>query len=127
MCDWVNRAIVSSTSTNFGRYPPARSAASVRSRLSKALPHPPSWERTASSSHRPLWVKRTVRLPVVLGVPPAPDHLLAGPRVEDRLGGRLEGALHAQRLVVGHVPGPRRLRRRSRIQARATSSAVPAP
>ena len=34
------------------------------------------------------------RLPVVLGVPPAADHLLAGPRVEHRLGGRLERALH---------------------------------
>src|SRR5215216_690423 len=35
------------------------------------------------------------RLPIVLGMPPAPDHLLASPCVEDRLGGRLEGALNA--------------------------------
>ena len=31
-----------------------RRLASVRSRLSKALPQPSSWERTAASSHRPL-------------------------------------------------------------------------
>ena len=37
----------------------------MRSRLSNALPHPPSWERTASSSHSPLWVKRTVVTPSV--------------------------------------------------------------
>ena len=46
------------------------------------------------------------RLPVVPGVPPAPEHLLAGPRVEHRLGGRLVGALDAQRLVVGHSSAP---------------------
>ena len=27
------------------------------------MPQPSSWERTASSSHRPLWVKRTVVTP----------------------------------------------------------------
>ena len=31
-----------------------RGLASARVRLSKALPQPPSWERTAASSHRPL-------------------------------------------------------------------------
>ena len=29
------------------------------------MPQPPSWERTASSSQRPLWVKRTVVTPSV--------------------------------------------------------------
>jgi hypothetical protein len=33
--------------------------------LSKALPHPFSCERTACSSKRPLWVKRTVVAPSV--------------------------------------------------------------
>ena len=43
-----------------------------------------------------------------------------GLRVEDRLGGRPESALHAQRAVVGHLPGsrPRRWRGRSISQAR---------
>src|SRR5439155_6997509 len=41
------------------------------------------------------------RLPVVLGVPPAADHVLAGPRVEDRLSGRAVRAHHAQRRVLG--------------------------
>ena len=59
-------------------------------------------------------------LPVALGVPPAPQHLLAGPRVEDRLGG-VGGALHAQRRTHA-VP---RRRRRSIIQPR-TSSRRPA-
>ena len=47
----------------FAAYSPSRN---VRSRLSKALLQPPSWERTASSSHRPLWVKRTVVTPSAL-------------------------------------------------------------
>ena len=45
------------------------------------------------------------RLPIVLGVEPAAEHLLARPRVEDSLGGRLVGTLNAQRRGVGHVPG----------------------
>ncbi len=43
----------------FGAYWDAKS----RPRLSRILPQPPSCERTASSSHRPLWVKRTVVAP----------------------------------------------------------------
>ena len=65
-------------------------------------------------------------LPVVLGVPPAPNHLLAGPRVENRLGGRPEGALHSQRLVVDHVPGSRRRRRRT-ASARREPAAIRRP
>ena len=45
---------------------------------------------------------RNGRLPVVLGVPPAPDHLLVRPGVEHRLGGRVEGALHAERGGFAH-------------------------
>ena len=42
-----------------------RLASTVRPRLSRILPQPPSCERTAASSHRPLWVKLTVVLPSV--------------------------------------------------------------
>src|SRR5918994_484375 len=38
-------------------------AASIRFRLSNALPQPSSCERTAASFHSPLWVKRTVVRP----------------------------------------------------------------
>jgi hypothetical protein len=62
----------------------------------------------------------------VLGAPPAPDHLLARLRIEDRRGGRLNAALDAQRLGVGHVSGSRRRRRRSISQARASSKPAPA-
>ena len=40
------------------------------------------------------------RFPVDSAVEPAPQHLLAGPGVEDRLGGGLEGALEVQGLAV---------------------------
>src|ERR671918_2702077 len=46
------------------------------------------------------------RLPVVLRAPPAAHHLLAGPRVEHRLGRRLVGALHAERMAGGHASFP---------------------
>src|SRR3954454_20041981 len=62
-------------------------------------------------------------LPVVLRVPPAPHDLLAGPRVEDRLRGRLEGPLDAERVAGGHG----RRRRCRVIQLRATSTPTPAP
>jgi hypothetical protein len=45
------------------------------------------------------------RLPVVLGMPPAPHHRLAGPRVEDRLDRCLEGALDAHH-VGDHAVSP---------------------
>jgi hypothetical protein len=67
------------------------------------------------------------RLPVVLSLPPASDHLLAGPRVEHRLGGRLKGALDAQRVGLDHVPGSRRRPTRSMTQARTTSKPVLVP
>ena len=51
------------------------------------------------------------RLPVVLGVPPAPHHLLAGPRVEHRLRGRLERALDAQRVLAHRSRSRRRTQR----------------
>src|SRR5215212_4344336 len=72
---------------------------------------------------------RDRRLPVASGVKPAAHDLLARPRVEDRVGGRVEGALHAQRGVgCAHPSGLRWSRRRcSHIQARARRSAVPAP
>jgi hypothetical protein len=43
------------------------------------------------------------RLPVVFGVEPAMEYLLAGPRVEDRLGGRVEGPLNSERRCFCHV------------------------
>jgi hypothetical protein len=66
-------------------------------------------------------------LPVAFGLPPAPHHFLAGPRIEDRVGGCLVCALDPQCVIAVHFLGSLRRRTRSDTQAFTTSNPVLVP